>query len=247
VNTQWLGATIPIAFPVSPFPFPLSRFLIHDSVDHPHITPRSRREWRAWLKKHHTSATGVWVVYAKKHTGIPSLTWQEGVEEALCFGWIDSLRRAVDDTYFKQLYTPRKARSVWSAINKQTVARLIDAGLMAPAGLAAVETAKANGRWSALDDVESHTVPADFAAALARNEAAQRAFDSFTPFIRKLFLYRLNSAKRPETRARRITELVAAAESGRSPFTARRAAQPSHPSRKPVTKGAKTTTKDTKT
>jgi uncharacterized protein YdeI (YjbR/CyaY-like superfamily) len=80
-------------------------------ADHPHITPTSRRAWRAWLKKHHASAQGVWVVYAKKHTGIPSLTWQEGVEEALCFGWIDSLRRPVDDTYFKQLYTPRKPKS----------------------------------------------------------------------------------------------------------------------------------------
>lgn len=191
-------------------------------MDHPHLTPRSRRGWRAWLKKHHASAQGVWVVYAKKHTGIPSLTWQEGVEEALCFGWIDSVRHAVDDTYFKQLYTPRQAKSTWSAINKASVERLIAAGLMAAAGLAAIEAAKANGRWSAIDHVESLTVPDDFAAALARNKKARAGFESLSPFVRKQFLYRLNSAKRPETRARRIAELIAAAERRGNPFVAPR-------------------------
>lgn len=191
-------------------------------MDHPHLTPRSRREWRAWLKKYHASAQGVWVVYAKKHTGIPSLTWQEGVEEALCFGWIDSVRHAVDNIYFKQLYTPRQAKSTWSAINKASVERLIAAGLMAAAGLAAIEAAKANGRWSAIDHVESLTVPDDFAAALARNKKARAGFESLSPFVRKQFLYRLNSAKRPETRARRIAELMAAAERGGNPFVAPR-------------------------
>ena len=187
-------------------------------MNHESITPVSRREWRAWLKKHHKSAQGVWLIYAKKHTGIPSLTWQEGVEEALCFGWIDSLRRPVDDTYFKQLYTPRKARSTWSAINKASIERLIDAGLMAPAGLAAIEAAKANGHWESIDHVEAHTIPPDFAAALKKSRTAQAAYDAFSPFVRKQFLYRLNSAKRPETRAKRIAELIAAAESRRNPF-----------------------------
>jgi len=157
-------------------------------------------------------------VYAKKHTGIPSLTWQEAVEEALCFGWIDSLRRPVDDTCFAQLFTPRKPKSTWSAINKASVERLIAAGLMEPAGLDVVERAKATGRWSALDHVESHTLPPDFAAALAKNPAAARGYESFSPFVRKQFLYRLNSAKRPETRAKRIAELVAAAEARRNLF-----------------------------
>ena len=186
--------------------------------DHPHITPTSRKDWRAWLKKHHRTATGVWVVYAKKHTGLPSLTWQEGVEEALCFGWIDSLRRAIDGTYFKQLYTPRTPRSTWSAINKQTVERLIAGGLMTAAGLAAIEIAKANGRWSAIDHVESHVIPDDFATALAKNKKAKAGFESLSPFVRKQFLFRLNSARRPETRAKRIAELIAAAESRRNPF-----------------------------
>ena len=186
-------------------------------VDHAHIQPGSRKEWRAWLKKHHKSAAGVWLVYAKKHSGIPSLTWQEGVEEALCFGWIDSLRRPVDATYFKQLYTPRKPKSVWSAINKKTVERLIADGLMAAAGLAAIEVAKANGRWAALDHVESFTVPDDFRKALSKDKAAQAGFDALSPFGRKQFLYRLNSAKRAETRAKRITELLEIAR-GRNPL-----------------------------
>jgi uncharacterized protein YdeI (YjbR/CyaY-like superfamily) len=187
-------------------------------ADHVHITPRSRKEWRAWLKKHHTTAQGVWVVYAKKHTGIPSLTWQEGVEEALCFGWIDSVRHAVDETYFKQLYTPRKPKSTWSAINKASVERLIAAGLMSAAGLAAIELAKANGRWSSIDHVESHTLPDDFKAALAKNKKAREGYEAFSPFVRKQFLYRLNSAKRPETRQKRLAELLAAAEERRNPF-----------------------------
>ena len=187
-------------------------------MDHLHITPKSRREWRAWLKKHHTSAAGVWVIYAKKHTGIPSLTWQDGVEEALCFGWIDSLRRPVDETYFKQLYTPRKPKSNWSAINKAAVERLIAAGLMTAAGLAAIAVAKANGHWNALDHVESFTLPDDFQKALSRDKATRAGFEALSPFVRKQFLYRLNSAKRPETRAKRIAELLEAAKRGRNPF-----------------------------
>jgi len=183
--------------------------------EYPHITPRSRREWRAWLKKHHKTARGVWLVYAKKHTGLPSLLWQHGVEEALCFGWIDSLRRPVDDTYFKQLYTPRKPRSNWSAINKASAERLIAEGLMTAAGVTAIEVAKANGSWNVIDHVESFVVPADFKKALARNQAARAGFEALSPFVRKQFLYRLNSAKRPETRARRIAELIDAAATRR--------------------------------
>jgi uncharacterized protein YdeI (YjbR/CyaY-like superfamily) len=187
-------------------------------IDHAHITPTSRKEWRAWLQKHHASAKGVWLLYAKKHTGLPSLTWQEGVEEALCFGWIDSLRRPVDDTYFKQLYTPRKPKSTWSAINKASIERLIAAGLMTAAGLAVIDAAKANGRWNAIDHVESFTIPDDFKKALANDKTARAGFESYSPFIRKQFLYRLNSAKRPETRAKRIAELLEAARSRRNPF-----------------------------
>jgi len=183
--------------------------------EYPHITPRSRREWRAWLKKHHKTARGVWLVYAKKHTGLPSLLWQHGVEEALCFGWIDSLRRPVDDTYFKQLYTPRKPRSNWSAINKASAERLIAEGLMTAAGVTAIEVAKANGSWNVIDHVESFVVPADFKKALARNQAARAGFDALSPFVRKQFLYRLNSAKR-------IAQLIESAAASRNPFRVER-------------------------
>jgi uncharacterized protein YdeI (YjbR/CyaY-like superfamily) len=159
----------------------------------------------------------VWLIYAKKHTGIQSLTWQDGVEEALCFGWIDSLRRPVDGTYFKQLYTPRKPKSNWSRINKASVERLIADGLMAAAGLEAVQVAKANGCWTLLDAVESFTLPEDFRNALARNKAARAGFEALSPFVRKQFLYRLNSAKRPETRAKRIAELLEAARRRQPP------------------------------
>jgi uncharacterized protein YdeI (YjbR/CyaY-like superfamily) len=128
------------------------------------------------------------------------------------------VRHAVDDTYFKQLYTPRKPKSTWSAINKASVERLLAAGLMAAAGLAAIEVAKANGHWSAIDHVEAHTVPDDFAAALGKNTKAKAGFEGLSPFVRKQFLYRLNSAKRPETRAKRIAELIAALAQRRNPF-----------------------------
>ena len=181
-----------------------------------HVT--DRKKWRAWLRKHYKNEKEIWLVYYKKATGKPRIEYNDAVEEALCFGWIDSLRRPVDDTYFKQLYTPRKSKSTWSAINKATVERLTAAGLMAAAGLAAIETAKANGRWSALDHVESHTVPDDFAAALRKNKKAKAGFEALSPFVRKQFLYRLNSAKRPETRAKRIAELIAAAERRQNPI-----------------------------
>jgi uncharacterized protein YdeI (YjbR/CyaY-like superfamily) len=187
-------------------------------ADHPHITPGSRKEWRAWLKNHHKTAQGVWLVYAKKHTGLASLTWQDGVEEALCFGWIDSLRKPVDDTYFKQLYTPRKATSTWSAINKGSVERLIAAGLMTAAGLAAIELAKTTGRWTAIDHVEALTLPDDFKRALAKDKVARDGFEALSPFVRKQFLYRLNSARLPETRARRIEELLESARKRHNPF-----------------------------
>jgi uncharacterized protein YdeI (YjbR/CyaY-like superfamily) len=147
-----------------------------------------------------------------------SSTRRSTPEEALCFGWIDSVRKPVDDTYFKQLYTPRKPTSTWSAINKATVERLIAAERMHKAGLAAIDAAKASGRWTALDHVETHTIPDDFKAALMKNRKAKTAYESFSPFLRKQFLYRLNSAKRPETRARRIAELIAAAEARINPF-----------------------------
>jgi uncharacterized protein YdeI (YjbR/CyaY-like superfamily) len=116
----------------------------------PRVRPKSRQAWRAWLEKHHATSTGVWLVYAKKHSGLPSLTYSDAVEEALCFGWIDSKINPIDEDFFMQVFTPRKPKSGWSPLNKTRVARLLAAGLMAPAGLAAVKAAsnRAPGtRW----------------------------------------------------------------------------------------------------
>lgn len=109
--------------------------------------PKSRKAWREWLKKHHASSPGIWLVYAKKHTGIRSLSYNDAVEEALCYGWIDSLIHPIDEDLYKQMFTPRKPKSVWSAANKARVERLIAAGLMTAAGMALIALAKKNGNW----------------------------------------------------------------------------------------------------
>ena len=193
-------------------------------VDRAHAQPRSRKSWRAWLHRHHRKSTGVWLVYAKKHTGIPSLTWQEAVEEALCYGWIDGVRHPVDETYFKQLFTPRKPKSTWSAINRKTIDRLVEAGLMSAAGFAAVALAKANGAWDSLTSVETGMVPPDLQRALARNAKAKRNWASFTPGARKIALYYVNAAKRDETRVRRIARIIDLVERNITPNQANRAA-----------------------
>jgi uncharacterized protein YdeI (YjbR/CyaY-like superfamily) len=107
------------------------------------------------LQKNHGTASGVWLVFAKRHTGIPSLTYDDAVEEALCFGWIDSLRRPIDERFFQQLFTPRKPKSVWSGLNKHRVAHLIEEGLMTPAGMAAIDLANQTGTWGALSHVDT--------------------------------------------------------------------------------------------
>src|SRR5215204_6440331 len=118
--------------------------------DLPVVQPKSRAAWRAWLQKNHASSSGIWLVFAKKHSGIPSLSYADAVEEALCFGWIDSLLNPIDDTLYKQMFTPRKAKSVWSALNKQRVDKLIAAGAMTAAGMAIITLAKKTGRWESL-------------------------------------------------------------------------------------------------
>ena len=121
----------------------------------PRVRPRSRKAWRDWLEKHHASSTGVWLVYAKKHSRLPSLTYNDAVEEALCFGWIDSKIHPIDDDLYMQVFTPRKVKSAWSALNKTRVERLLAAGLMTPAGLSLVKAAKASGTWDATNTSRS--------------------------------------------------------------------------------------------
>ena len=176
--------------------------------------PKSRKAWRAWLEKHYASSPGIWLVYAKKHTTIPSLTYNDAVEEALCFGWIDSLTHPIDDSLYKQIFTPRKAKSAWSAVNRKRAERLIEAGVMTPAGLALIAAAKKSGLWKAHAAAESLTLPPELKNALDGDPAAKKNWPNYTESQRKMFLYMVNGAKRPETRARRVARVVDIVSSG---------------------------------
>jgi uncharacterized protein YdeI (YjbR/CyaY-like superfamily) len=187
------------------------------AAEYREVKPKSRQAWRAWLQKHHASSSGVWLVFAKKHSGLPTVSYNDAVEEALCFGWIDGLMHPVDDTFYKQLFTPRTAKSRWAASNKARVEKMIAAGLMTEAGLKAIELAKQTGTWGAFDAVEAMRMPPDFKRALETNPAAMKGYDAYTPGVKKQCLYYLNDAKRPETRAKRIALLVKAAAEGRKP------------------------------
>ncbi len=175
------------------------------------LAPPTRAAWRAWLAEHHADSPGVWLIIRKKNSPQPGVTYEEAVEEALCFGWIDSKTITLDATRFKQVFTPRKPRGTWAKSNKERVARLIEQGLMTPAGLAAIELAVANGAWTALDAGDEQ-IPDDFANALAANPAAALHWHGFSASVRKGILYWIASAKRPETRARRIARTVELAE-----------------------------------
>ena len=181
------------------------------------VEPGSRAEWRQWLAENHTSSPGVWLAIGKKGNSVTTLTYDEVVEEALCFGWIDSTVRKLDADRFKQLLTPRKPGSVWAKTNKARVEQLTREGLMQPAGVAVVEAAIADGSWGLLDNVEDLVVPDDLVAALAAAPSAAHNFASFSPGVKKLALYWIASAKRPETRAKRIAETTSAAAEGRAP------------------------------
>ena len=174
------------------------------------VQPASRQAWRTWLKKHHATSPGVWLVFAKKHTAIPSLTYDDAVEEALCFGWIDSLRKPLDDRLYQQLFTPRKVRSRWSGLNKTRVARLIEQGLMTRAGMAVVDLARRSGTWDALSHVDTLSEPEELRSALDKNTKARANWEALTPGRRKQFLYWLSNARRQDTRTARVKEIVAA-------------------------------------
>jgi len=167
-----------------------------------------RETWRAWLAEHGEAAPAVWLVYFKKGSGQPSITWDEAVEEALCFGWIDSKAKPIDDRQYMQYFSPRKPKSVWSKINKARLERLSAAGLMCEPGLRAIATAKANGSWSALDDVEALIIPDDLAAAFSASPGARDGFAALSRTNRRNTLQWIATAKRPTTRANRIAATI---------------------------------------
>ncbi len=164
--------------------------------------------WRAWLEANGASSAGVWLLLTKKNSRLPGIRLAEAQEEALCFGWVDSKEKSLGADHVKLVFTPRKPNSTWAKTNKEAAARLIAEGRMAPAGLAAIEVAKANGAWHTLDEIDDLTVPDDLAAALAESEAAGRNFAAFPPGARRTYLWWIKTAKRPETRAKRIAETV---------------------------------------
>ena len=182
--------------------------------DPPRFHPESREQWRAWLADHHDTERGAWLVSWKQATGRPSLPYEAMIEEALCFGWVDSAVRTLDSERSMMLMTPRKPTSTWARTNKDRVERLLAAGLMQPAGIAAVEAAKANGSWTVLDSVDALEVPNDLAAALDAEPGARAAYEGFSPSNRKMILWWVKSAKRPETRERRIAETARLAARG---------------------------------
>lgn len=178
------------------------------------VTVRSREEWRAWLGEHHADSPGIWLVTFKKTSGGPYLPYDDVVEEALCFGWVDSLPRKLDDERSQLLVTPRKPGSNWSRVNKERVQRLEAAGLMAPAGAAAVQAAKGDGAWSALDDVENLVEPDDLRAALDAEPDARGHWAGFPRSARRGILEWILNAKRPATREKRIRETATQAAQG---------------------------------
>lgn len=174
--------------------------------------PKSRAEWRAWLEQNHTRTEGVWLVSYKKATGKPRFEYAEAVEEALCFGWIDSKPNKLDDERSLLWFAPRKNGTGWSKPNKERVEKMLKAGLMAPAGLAKVEAAKKDGSWAALDAVEALEIPPDLVKALNANKTAKGYFEAFPRSVKRGILEWILNAKKPETRAKRVEETVRLAE-----------------------------------
>tara|TARA_R110002096_G_scaffold153285_6_gene316992 strand:- start:5994 stop:6575 length:582 start_codon:yes stop_codon:yes gene_type:complete len=173
-----------------------------------YFCPTSRKDWRDWLEQNHHTHQSIWVVFFKVSSGVPSITWSEAVDEALCFGWIDSTKKTVDENRYKQFFSKRNAKSNWSKINKEKIETLTSQGLMTKAGFDSVEVAKQNGSWTILDAVEALIIPADLEEALNNQEAAKSYFLSLSKSKRKSLLYWVISAKRTETREKRITEVV---------------------------------------
>ena len=170
--------------------------------------PKTRTQWRSWLQKNHVKEKSVYLIMYNKKSGKPGVRYEEGVEEALCFGWIDSTHYKRDEHSSCIYYCKRKPTSVWSKTNRERVSHLIKAGLMQQAGQKMIDIAKQNGQWKFLEQVEKLTIPPDLMKAFKRNKTAHKNFNAFSPSARKMILHWILSAKRPETRVRRINETV---------------------------------------
>jgi uncharacterized protein YdeI (YjbR/CyaY-like superfamily) len=177
------------------------------------------KEFEAWLGEHYADPVGIWLKIAKKNTGVTTVTYSEALDVALCYGWIDGQVKTYDATYYIQRFTPRRAKSVWSKINTEKVAVLAKAGKMKPSGLAAVKAAKKDGRWERAYSAQSTMKQAaDFLAALDANKKAQAFFETITKTQQFYFYYRIQDAKRPETRKARIEKFVQMLARGEKPY-----------------------------
>jgi uncharacterized protein YdeI (YjbR/CyaY-like superfamily) len=166
-------------------------------------------EWEAWLEEQHAASAGLWLRLAKKDSGLQSLSYQEALDVALCYGWIDSQKKSYDEQSWLQKFSPRRARSIWSKVNREKVQRLIESGRMRAAGLREVEAAQQDGRWEAAYDSQSNaTVPDDFQAELDKHPEAQAFFSTLNSANRYAILFRIQTAKKAETRSRRIQQLI---------------------------------------
>lgn len=170
--------------------------------------PATKQEWRDWLHENHLTKQSIWLIQYKKNSDKPTLSWSDAVDEALCFGWIDSTKKSRDEESYIQFYTRRKPTSVWSKVNKEKIHQLDKAGLIMPAGYKCIEIAKQNGNWTILDTVEELIIPDDLEVAFSINLGSKEFFLSLSKSAKKMILYRLVMAKREETRQKRIDEII---------------------------------------
>jgi uncharacterized protein YdeI (YjbR/CyaY-like superfamily) len=185
------------------------------TTDLPILPFTSKKKWADWLARQHDKSSGVWLQISKKDTGIPSVSYEEALDVALCYGWIDGQKKGFDDQYWLQKFTPRGPKSIWSKINTEKAERLIASGEMKPTGRKAVEAAKADGRWEAAYASQKNIeVPNDFQAALDQNKKAKDFFGTLKSAERYSFLFRIHHAKKAETRARKIQQFIEMLERG---------------------------------
>lgn len=170
--------------------------------------PNDQDDWRKWLELNHIRKDAVWLIFYKKNSPHYNLSWSNSVDEALCFGWIDSTKRTIDSTKYKQYFSKRKAKSNWSKINKEKVKVLIDQGLMREEGLKSIKVAKENGSWAILDGVEALAIPEDLEIAFTNFEGSEAYYNGLSASVKKILLYWVISAKRKETRANRVLQIA---------------------------------------
>lgn len=187
------------------------------TIEDDHFCPSDQQDWRSWLEENHIQEDFVWMIIYKKSSKKTNISWSEAVDEALCFGWIDSVKKPIDDEKYKQYFSKRKPQSTWSRVNKEKVDQLIEENKMTEAGHKTIEIAKKNGSWTILDSVENLEVPTDLQEAFAQHHEAEDFFQSLSKSDRKIILSWIVMAKRPETRNKRIQEAALMAGKGKKP------------------------------